>query len=67
MRERPELRFETKVPGQPYIREIEAICARYVDSRPPDGKYKMQKEKAEWRMAEMRGRGAEKQKGWLGW
>ena len=55
MREQPELRFETKVPGQPYIREIEAIYARYVDSRPPDGEYKTRKAKAEWRMAEMRG------------
>jgi hypothetical protein len=61
MRERPELSFETKVPGQPYIKEIEAICARYVDSRPPDGEYRTQKAKAKWRMAEIRRREAE---GW---
>jgi hypothetical protein len=66
MTERPELSFDTKVPGQPYIKEIQAICDRYVDSRPPDGEYKMQKAKAEWRMAEIRRIEAEDWKGWSG-
>lgn len=67
MRERPEMTFEAKVPGQPYIKAIEAICAKYVDSRPPDKEYKMQKAKAEWRMAEIRRREAWDRKEGLRW
>ncbi|OSS48411.1 hypothetical protein B5807_07660 [Epicoccum nigrum] len=28
LKERPKISFETKIPGQPYIKEIETICAR---------------------------------------
>jgi hypothetical protein len=67
MIDRSELIFETKVPGRPYIKDIQTIFDRYVDSRPPDGEYKMQKVKADWRMAEIRRREAEEWKGWSGW